>query len=112
MKVTDKPMNATDKFAPRTATGWTSVALGFGLIVVGLLLFVVSNAVTNGGDESAPTWLRVLAPVAVLAVAIPAAVLGFRARRTDPSPLGTIALVIACVVGGWSAITGVAGLFV
>lgn len=99
------------EFTPRTPPGWIAVALGFGVVVVGLLLFVVSNAVTNGGNESGPLWLRVLVPAAVLAVAIPAVILGFRSRRTDPSALGAIALVIACVLGGWSAITGVAGFF-
>lgn len=104
-------MEVAPELRPRTTTGWIAVVLGFGLVVVGLLLFVVSNAVTNGGEESAPIWLRVLAPAAALAVAVPAAVLGFRSRRTDPSALGTVALFIACVVGGWSAITAVAGFF-
>lgn len=70
---------------PRTPTGWFAVALGFGILVVGLLLFFVSQAVTDGGNESGPLWLRILVPAAVLAVAIPAVILGSRSRRADPS---------------------------
>lgn len=81
-----------NELTPHTQTGWIAIALGFGVVVVGLLLFVVSNEATNGGDESAPLWLRALVPAAVLAVAIPAVILGFRSRRTDPSTLGTIGL--------------------
>lgn len=100
------------ELTPHTRTGWVTSALGFGVIGVGLLLFVVSNEVTHGGDEAGPLWLRVLAPAAVLAVAVPAVVLGVRSRRTDRSALGTIGLVIACVLGGWAAFTGVVGFFV
>jgi hypothetical protein len=103
--------NEPNTLTPRTRTGWIAVALGFGVVVVGLVLFFLSGAVTDGGSESAPLWLRVLVPAAVLAVAVPAVVLGFRSRRTDPSWLGTLALLIAGVLGAWSAFTGVAGFF-
>ena len=103
--------NAVKAFAPHSAIGWIAVTLGFGVAVASLLLYYVSDAVTNGGSESAPLWLHVLVPVAVLAVALPAVVVGFRSRRTDPSTLGTIALAVAGVLGGWSAISGVAGFF-
>jgi hypothetical protein len=76
---------------PRTRTGWIAVALGLGVVVVGLVLFFVSSAVTDGGSQSGPLWLRVLVPAAVLAVAVPAVVVGLRSRRTDPSVLGTLA---------------------
>ena len=103
--------NAVKAFAPHSPIGWIAVTLGLGVAVDGLLLYYVSDAVTNGGSESAPLWLHVLVPVAVLAVAIPAVIVGFRSRRTDPSTLGTIALAVAGVLGGWSAFTGVAGFF-
>ena len=98
-------------FSPRTSNGRLGVGLGFGAIVVVLLLFVVSNIITDGGSQAAPLWLRATVPGAVLAITVPALITGFRSRRTDPSTLGTIALVIAGVLGGWSAVTGVAGLF-
>lgn len=104
--------NAVKAFAPHSPIGWTAVALGFGVAAAGLLLYYVSDAVTNGGSRSAPLWLHVLVPVAVLAVAIPAVIVGFRSRRTDPSTLGTIALAVACVLGGWTAFSGVVGLIV
>ncbi len=104
--------NAVKAFAPHSPIGWIAVTLGFGVAVAGLLLYYVSDAVTNGGSESAPLWLHVLVPGAVLAVAILAVIVGFRSRRTDPSTVGTIALAVACVLGGWSALTGVAGYFV
>ena len=104
--------NAVKAFAPHAPIGWIAVGLGFGVAVASLLLYYVSDAVTNGGSESAPLWLHVLVLVGILALAIPAVVVGFRSRRTDPSTLGTIALAVACVLGGWSALTGVAGFFV
>ena len=103
---------ATTTLTPHTRTGWVASALGFGVIGVGLLLFLVSNEVTDGGNEAGPLWLRVLAPAAVLAVAVPAVVLGVRSRRTDRSALGTVGLVIACVLAGWAAFTGVVGFLV
>lgn len=105
-------MSASRSFAPRTRSGWVAVALGVGVIAVLLPLYIVSSAVTNGGSETGPPWLRFAFPVIVLALAVPAVVLGFRSRRTDPSGLGTIALVIAGVIGAWVAFTGVVGLFV
>lgn len=105
-------MSASRSFAPRTRTGWVAVALGFGVIVVLLPLYLVSTAVTDGGSESGPLWLGVALHLVVLAIAVPAVILGFRSRRTDPSGLGTIALVIASFLGTWFAFTGVVGLFV
>jgi len=104
--------NAVKAFAPHSPIGWIAVALGFGVAAAELLLYFVSDAVTNGGSESAPLWLHILVPATVLAVAILAVIVGFRSRRTDPSTLGTIALTVACILGGWSALTGVAGFFV
>jgi hypothetical protein len=52
--------NAVKAFAPHSPIGWIAVALGFGVVVDGLVLFFVSDAVTNGGSESAPPWLHVL----------------------------------------------------
>ena len=105
-------MSASRSFAPHTGTGWIAVALGFGVIVVLLPLYLVSSAVTDGGSEAGPQWVGVALRLIVLAVAVPAVILGFRSRRTDPSGLGTIALVIAGVLGAWFAFTGVVGLFV
>ena len=45
-------MSASRSFAPRTRTGWVAVALGFGVIVVLLPLYIVSSAVTDGGSEA------------------------------------------------------------
>ena len=105
-------MSASRPFVPRTRNGWVAVALGFGVLVVLLPLYLVSNAVTDGGSKAGPSWLLVALPVIVLAVAVPAVILGFRSRRTDPSGLGTIALVVAGVIGAWVAFAGVVGLFV
>lgn len=79
--------NAVKAFAPHSPIGWIAVALGFGVAAADLLLYFVSDAITNGGSESAPLWLHVLVPAAVLAVAILAVIVGFRSRRTDPSTL-------------------------
>lgn len=105
-------MSASRSFAPHTRTGWVAVALGFGVIAVLLLLYLVTSGGTEGGSEAGPLWLGVAFHVIVLAVAVPAVILGFRSRRTDPSGLGTIALVIAAVIGAWFAFTGVVGLFI
>lgn len=56
--------NATKSFAARTPTGWVGVALGFGVIAVVVLLFVLSNTITIGGSRSAPLWLRAAVPFA------------------------------------------------
>ena len=74
--------------------------------------YFLSNAITNGGNEVGPVWLRILVPSAVVAIALPAVLVGLRARRTDRSLLGGIALVISAFVGSWAAITGVAGFFI
>lgn len=105
-------MSASRSFAPRTRTGWVAVALGLGVLVVLLPMYLVSSAVTDGGSEAGPLWLGVAFLLIVLALAVPAVILGFRSRRADPSGLGTIALVIASVLGAWFAFTGVVGLFV
>lgn len=99
-------------FTPRTSAGWIGVGLGFGTIVVVLVFFVLSNAITNGGVEAGPLWLRATVPAGVLGIAIPAVIVGLHSRRTDPSTLGTVALATAGFLGAWSAVTGVAGLFV
>lgn len=105
-------MSASRSVAPLTRTGWLAVALGFGVIVALLPLYLVSNAVTDGGAEAGPRWLPVASFGVVLVLAVPAVILGFRSRRTDPSVLGTIALVAAGVIGAWFAFAGVVGLFV
>ena len=105
-------MSASRSFAPRTRTGWVAVALGLGVLVVLLPLYLVSSAGTDGGSEAGPLWLPVAFLLIILALAVPAVILGFRSRRTDPSGLGTIALVIASVLGAWFAFAGVVGLFV
>lgn len=105
-------MSASRSFAPHTRTGWVAVALGFGVIVVLLPLYLVSSAVTDGGSEAGPAWLPIVFLVVVLALAVPAVILGFRSRRTDSSGLGIIALVIAGAIGAWAAFAGVVGLFV
>ena len=105
-------MSASRSFAPHTRTGWVAVALGFGVIVVLLPLYFVSSAGTDGGSEAGPLWFPFALHLIVLAVAVPAVILGFRSRQTDPSGLGTIALVIAGVLGAWFAFAGVVGLFV
>lgn len=105
-------MSASRSFAPRTRTGWVAVALGFGVIVVLLPMYIVSSAVTDGGSEAGPLWLAVVFLGVVLALAVPAVILSFRSRRTDPSVLGTTAMVIAGVIGAWAAFAGVVGLFV
>ena len=106
------PVSASRSFAPHTRTGWVAVVLGFGVIVVLLPLYLVSNAITDGGAQAGPAWLALLILVVVLALAVPAVVLGVRSRRTSPSVLGAIALVVAGVIGAWAAFAGVVGLFV
>ena len=105
-------MSASRSFSPHTRNGWVAVALGFGVVVVLLPLYLVSNAVTDGGSQAGPAWLAIVILGVVLALAVPAVVLGARARRTDPSVLGPIALVVAGVIGAWAAFAGVVGLFV
>ena len=105
-------MSASRSFVPHTRTGWVAVALGFGVIVVLLPLYLVSSAVTDGGSEAGPLWLVVAVRLIVLTVAVSAVILGVRSRRTDPSGLGTIALFTAGVLGAWFAFAGVVGLFV
>lgn len=99
------------KFVPHTSTGWVGTGLGFGVIVVLVATYFLSQPFIDGGNTAAPLWLRIVTPAVVVAVAIPATVLGFRARRTDRSLLGTIALVIAVIIGGWALITGIGGFF-
>lgn len=103
--------NQPRRIVPGTPSGWTGVGLGFGLLAIILLLFIVSDNVTNGGSTMAPVWLRILVIAGVMVVAVPAVVLGLRSLKTDRSILGTAALVIASVLGGWTALTGVIGLF-
>lgn len=99
------------RFAPSSREGWVATALGLGVILVSVATYFLSNAITDGGNEAGPVWLRILVPAAVLAVAIPAVILGLRSRRTDRSILRSIALGIAIVIGGWAALTGVLGFF-
>ena len=98
-------------FAPRTTPGRVSVALGFGVLAAILVLFVLSDNITNGGSSMAPIWLRLTIIAGVLVIGVPAVVTGLRTRREDPSVLGTIAFTIACVMSAWLTITGVAGIF-
>lgn len=101
----------TSRLTPDTTPGWTAVALGLGVVAVVAAAYVVSNAVTDGGNEAGPLWLRILVPAAVVAVAAPAVLTGLRARRTDGSLLGSIVLVISALVGGWALLTGILGFF-
>ena len=104
-------MSETRLFAPRTSTGWIGVGLGLGLLLLLVLSFFVSNAITDGGSEAAPLWLRVALPLVVLAVVVPAVVVGLRARRTDASLLGTVTVLLASFIAGWVALTEIVGLF-
>lgn len=99
------------RFAPQTSKGWAATALGFGVILVLVVTYFLSQPFINGGSVAAPLWLRIVTPAVVVAVAIPAVVLGARSRGGDPSVLGILALSIAIIVGGWALITGIAGLF-
>lgn len=104
-------MSEARSFTPRTSIGWVGVGLGLGLPLWLVLSYFVSNEVTNGGSEAVPVWVAVGLKLMVLAVAVPAAVVGFRARRTDASVLGTAAMFFASVITGWFAFTGIVGLF-
>lgn len=97
---------------PKTSSGWVATALGFGVLGVIAVLFAFSDNVTNGGSTMLPAWMRLVVVGMILILAVPAVVLGVKARRTDPSVLGTVALVIATVLGVWMTFTGVAGLFI
>lgn len=103
--------STTSRLTPDTAPGWTAVAFGLGVVAVVVAAYVVSNAVTGGGEEAGPLWLRILVPAAVVAVAAPAVLTGLRARRTDGSLLGSVLLVISALVGAWALFTGVLGFF-
>ncbi len=109
--VSRRPTENARPFAPSTRAGWTPVALLLGLIVAIVAVFVLSDRYTNGGSTMAPIWFRFVIIGVVLLFAVPAVVTGLKARRDDPSLLGTAALVTAGVVGSWIAFTGVLQMF-
>ncbi len=99
------------RLVPRTLPGRIGMGFGFGTLAVILLLFVMSDNITDGGSRPAPIWLRATVFASVLIMAVPAVMVGFRARKVDRSILGTVALVLACVLGAWFTLTGLDHLF-
>ena len=96
--------------APRTFVDWVATVLGFGVVAALPLTVVLLNYVIDGEAISDP-WLKLAFLAGNLVVAVPAVLTGVRARRTDPSIIGSIAFWVACVVGGWFTVIGVARFF-
>lgn len=58
------------RIGPSRPLGWAGVGLGFGLLVVILVTFILCDNVTDGGSQMAPIWLKAVVICAVLAVAV------------------------------------------
>ena len=102
------PTTVSPALTPQSATGWIAVALGFGAAIGGpLLMFVM----TDGGETTTSGWLPIVAKLSLVAMSLIGVLAGLRARRIDPSTLGTAALSLAAVVGAWFLFTGVVGHF-